>query len=186
MAIRQKWSPEPWRWSKSAFALLEDANGYVISWNTRPQTEGLANTDRIIVCVNACAGMREPETQIQALQHKSDLWEALFFVRHHPGCGFGEIATALSIDLEYAVELSAKLLADGMVSQREVPAWEDLKEEKQVWGPNLQRKIKDILERYLSTLNVDLEEAETLGDSTVSLLAELDFVGKLLAELEEK
>lgn len=40
--------------------------------------EANANAQRIIACVNACAGMDDPELHIQNLQEAIDIWEAKY------------------------------------------------------------------------------------------------------------
>jgi len=77
-----KYTPEPWRWSFGRDTIQADRQGrrtdvlkaLLPEWhNARPSQgaeEILANLQRIVQCVNACAGMSDPEKEIAELKQR--------------------------------------------------------------------------------------------------------------------
>ena len=81
----QKHTPEPLELSliKSngkEFISIENENSVIAAinfWDNEPEQE--ANADRIVACVNACAGMKDPQSEITKL--KSDNARMLNVIR---------------------------------------------------------------------------------------------------------
>lgn len=93
MSNEQKWTPEPWKVDKygSITANGRDTvliQGAASSCSAGPSRDiGNANRDRVIACVNACAGMDDPAAEIAKLRR--DL-EANIESRHMEGAAFNK------------------------------------------------------------------------------------------------
>lgn len=57
-----KYSPEPWEVRGENRTIIDDRFGSVAttSYSNAKTTEKFANSDRIVACVNACAGIADP------------------------------------------------------------------------------------------------------------------------------
>jgi hypothetical protein len=83
-----KHTPEPWRWSFGRDTIQADRQGRTTDvlkallpeWHNARPSEGaeeiLANIQRIVACVNACAGMENPVEEIERLRNRIKEQEA--------------------------------------------------------------------------------------------------------------
>lgn len=68
--MENKHTPEPWAFDSGKIrgAMMTAKPYNIASVNGHATTEGQANGDRIIACVNACAGMSDPIQEIAWLR----------------------------------------------------------------------------------------------------------------------
>lgn len=78
MSTQQKHTPEPWRVRQPTLGKIGgievvNPDGLIAQMQFHParQNEALADAERIVACVNACAGMDDPVAEIEGLRSES-------------------------------------------------------------------------------------------------------------------
>jgi hypothetical protein len=75
--LRERWGQEPWKVedgiSEPDYRFIEDATGEQVAMTSGYDYIGQehANANRIVACINACRGMKDPESEIRWLRSKA-------------------------------------------------------------------------------------------------------------------